>query len=386
MQSPEERIIDTLKKSGVNFACTLPCEKIKNLLEMVEKKFFHVPLTREEEGVGISAGATLSGKRPVMFVQSSGIGNMINALLSLTKFYGLPLSIFISRRGVYKEKIDAQIPMGKRLPQILRGAGIAHTIINTKNDLKFIEKRLNDVYKKDGIHAFLLSPAVWETGDRMQDAGYTTLNSPLVREELKGGTHQITGIIHRVSLPKFTRYEILNIIAPYLDSKVVVCNLGFPSKELFHIKHQPSNFYMLGSMGMATPIGLGIALTSDKEVVVIDGDGSLLMNPGTLATAAYFSPENLTIFAIDNGAYGSTGDQPTLTGSCVDLELVAKGFGIKNTFEVATEKQIINVMKKPNKGLRFIHALAIPGNRDVPNISLNYLENKKQVQRFLKEK
>ncbi len=63
-------------------------------------------------------------------------------------------------------------------------------------------------------------------------------------------------------------------------------NLGWPSKELYALKHQPSNFYMLGSMGMATPIGLGIALASSKEVFVIDGDGSLLMNPGTLATAA----------------------------------------------------------------------------------------------------
>ncbi len=201
-----------------------------------------------------------------------------------------------------------------------------------------------------------------------------------------GGLYQISGIMNHASFPKFTRFEILNIIAPYLDSKVVVCNLGFPSKELYHIKHQPSNFYMLGSMGMATPIGLGIALTSKKDVVVIDGDGSLLMNPGTIATAAYFAPKNLTIFAIDNGTYGSTGDQPTLTSSCVDLELVAKGFGIKNTFKVATKKEFVDVMKDKGKGLRFIHALAIPGNKDLPNIPLNYLENKKQVRRFLRSK
>ena len=89
-------------------------------------------------------------------------------------------------------------------------------------------------------------------------------------------------------------------------------NLGWPSKELYAVKHQPSNFYMLGSMGMVTPIGLGIALSSSKDVIVIDGDGSLLMNPGTLATAASLAPKNLTILAIDNGAYGSTGNQPTL--------------------------------------------------------------------------
>ena len=68
-----------------------------------------------------------------------------------------------------------------------------------------------------------------------------------------------------------------------------------------------------------------------RKVAEIDGDGSLLMNPGTLATAATAAPGNLTILAVDNGVYGSTGDQTTLAGSCVDLEAVARGFGIRNT-------------------------------------------------------
>jgi sulfopyruvate decarboxylase subunit beta len=142
---------------------------------------------------------------------------------------------------------------------------------------------------------------------------------------------------------------------------------------------------MLGSMGMATPIGLGIALTSSKEIIVIDGDGSLLMNPGTLATAADFAPRNLTIIAIDNNAYGSTGNQPTLTGTCVDLEAVARGFGFRNTVTVVSEEQIVEAMKKPREGLTFIHALAIPGNKDIPNIPIHHLAIKKQVQDFLKK-
>jgi sulfopyruvate decarboxylase subunit beta len=186
-------------------------------------------------------------------------------------------------------------------------------------------------------------------------------------------------------MPTLTRYDIIGIIAPYLEGKVVVSNLGWPSKELYALKHQPSNFYMLGSMGMATPIGLGIALTSSKEVVVIDGDGSLLMNPGTLATAASLTPKNLTILAIDNGAYGSTGNQPTLTGSCVDLEAVARGFGFRNTVKVANREQVVDVMKKPREGLTFIHVLAVPGNKDVPNIPIHHLEIKKQVEEFLKK-
>jgi sulfopyruvate decarboxylase subunit beta len=185
--------------------------------------------------------------------------------------------------------------------------------------------------------------------------------------------------------PFLTRYDIIKLIAPYLEGKAVVSNLGWPSKELYAVKHQPSNFYMLGSMGMATPIGLGIALSSKKDVVVIDGDGSLLMNPGTLATAAFASPANLLIVAIDNGAYGSTGNQPTLAGSCVDLEQVARGFGFRNTVKVAGEQELIRAMKDRRKGPRFIHVLALPGNKDVLNIPVHHLEIKKQVQEFLRK-
>jgi sulfopyruvate decarboxylase subunit beta len=373
MRYPEEELIDILKGRGVDFTATLPCEKFKNLLTMVSGSFFHVPLTREEEGVGICAGAALAGKRPALFIQSSGIGNMINALLSLTGFYKLPLAVFISQRGIYKEKIEAQFPMGKGLPKILRGAGIPHSIISTREDFGIIGRKLARVYEKNGVHAFLLSPAIWEAA--------CDVKPPLPRCPVSGKKQEYAS---KRLKPLLTRFEIISTVAPFLDSKVVVCNLGFPSKELFHIRHQPSNFYMLGSMGMATPIGLGVSLSSDKEVVVIDGDGSILMNPGSLATAAYCAPENLTILAIDNGAYGSTGNQPTLSGSCVDLELVAEGFGIKNTVKAANKKQLIDAVKHSRKGLTFIHALAVPGNKDVTNIPLHHLEIKKQVQDFLK--
>jgi sulfopyruvate decarboxylase beta subunit len=374
---PEEELIALLRKNGFDFTASLPCEKIKTLLDLVGRSFLHVPLTREEEGVGIGAGAALAGRKPAMFIQSSGIGNMINALLSLTAFYELPLALFVSRRGVYQEKIEAQFPMGRRLPSILAGAGIGYSEINTVDDLSIVERELPEVCRKNVIHAFLMSPAVWENSDCRSQAASCEF------KQEKMAVQGESPIVSHASLPTLTRYDILKTIAPYLEGRVVVSNLGWPSKELYAIKHQPSNFYMLGSMGMATPIGLGISLTSHKEVVVIDGDGSLLMNPGTLATAAATAPRNLTIVAIDNGAYGSTGNQPTLTASCTDLEQVARGFGFRKTAKVASEKELVEVMKQQRQGVAFIHALAIPGNKDVPNIPLHHFEIKKQVQDFL---
>jgi sulfopyruvate decarboxylase len=377
----EEELIASLKRNGVDFTASLPCEKIKTLLEMVGRSFTHLPLTREEEGVGICAGAALAGRRPAIFVQSSGIGNMINALLSLTQFYELPLAVFVSRRGVYQEKIEAQFPMGRRLPGMLAGAGMTYSEINTPDDIAIMDRELPQVYEKNNIHAFLMSPAVWEGS--MCGVGDSERGSKEVKkEDRRSSFHKHED---QILTPRFARYDIIRILAPYLEGKVVVSNLGWPSKELYAIKHQPSNFYMLGSMGMATPIGLGIALSSKKDVVVIDGDGSLLMNPGTLATAAFAAPGNLTIVAVDNGAYGSTGNQPTLAGSCVDLEQVARGFGFRNTIKVAGEKELIEAMKERLRRPAFLHVLAVPGNKDVPNIPVHHLEIKKQVQEFLRK-
>src|SRR5512139_2681556 len=123
---------------------------------MVGQSFDHLPLTREEEGVGICAGAALAGRRPALFVQSSGLGNMINALLSLTQFYELPLAIFVSRRGVYQEKIEAQFPMGQRLPVILAGAGIAFSEISAREELGLVGCGLEKAYNTNRIHAFLM--------------------------------------------------------------------------------------------------------------------------------------------------------------------------------------------------------------------------------------
>jgi sulfopyruvate decarboxylase beta subunit len=387
MRYPEDKLLGILKDAGVDFTCSLPCEKIKDLLDMLRLEYGrtslpHVPLTREEEGVGICAGISLAGKRPAIFVQSSGVGNMINALLSLTAFYKLPLAVFVSQRGIYKERIEAQFPVGRRLPGILRGAGIAYSFIRTAGEFSIVREKLGEAYRKNKIHVFLLNPAIWEGSKvKVQKSQVAIQETPHALSASSGYPCQSPPGLN----PTLTRFEILKILAPHLDSKVVVCNLGFPSKELFHIRHRPSHFYMLGSMGMVTPIGLGVSLATEKDVVVIDGDGSLLMNPGTLATAACLAPKNLTIVAIDNGAYGSTGNQPTLTASCVDLEAVARGFGIRNTVKVATEGQLADVLRDPYKGLKFLHVLAVPGNEALPPISLHHLEIKRQVMEFLQE-
>ena len=130
------------------------------------------------------------------------------------------------------------------------------------------------------------------------------------------------------------RSEILREIAPILRDQLVVCNIGIPSQELHAIDDQPTNFYMLGTMGLASSIGLGLALAQPKTVIAIDGDGSVLTNLGTLPTIANNVADNFVLMIIDNGSYGSTGDQPTYTGKKTSLAGMARAAGCENVVEV----------------------------------------------------
>ncbi len=133
------------------------------------------------------------------------------------------------------------------------------------------------------------------------------------------------------------RSEILRDIAPILRDHLVICNIGLPSQELHMIDDQPGNFYMLGTMGLSSSIGLGLALSQDKTVISIDGDGSVLTNFGTLPTIANNVADNYILLIIDNGSYGSTGDQPTYTGKKTSLAAVAAACGCENVVECPAE-------------------------------------------------
>ena len=133
------------------------------------------------------------------------------------------------------------------------------------------------------------------------------------------------------------RSDILRAIAPIIRDKLVVCNIGLPSQELHMIDDQASNFYMLGTMGLASSIGLGLAIAQEKTVISIDGDGSILTNLGTLATIANNESNNFILLIIDNGSYGSTGDQPTYAGKKTSLSAVARACGCENVLECQAE-------------------------------------------------
>jgi sulfopyruvate decarboxylase subunit alpha len=110
-----------LKRAGIDFAVSVPCVNLDQLLELIcqDDEIYHLPVTREEEGVGICAGAWMGGRNPVLLMQNSGLGNSINALASLNLLYGIPLLIIISQRGGLGETIVGQVPMGTLTPRLI---------------------------------------------------------------------------------------------------------------------------------------------------------------------------------------------------------------------------------------------------------------------------
>jgi sulfopyruvate decarboxylase subunit alpha len=113
--NPSIAVYHGLKRAGINFATSMPCVNLQELLALVngDPDIIHVPATREEECVGICAGAWMGGRRPALLMQNSGLGNSINALASLDMLYGIPLLMIISHRGGKGESIIGQVPMGQ---------------------------------------------------------------------------------------------------------------------------------------------------------------------------------------------------------------------------------------------------------------------------------
>ena len=116
-----EAIYYGLKDAGIDFIVSVPCVNLTKLLEMIDEdeNIIHVPVTREEEGIGLCAGAYLGGKKTALLMQNSGLGNSINALKSLTELYKFPLLMIMSHRGTEGENICGQVPMGQSTPLIL---------------------------------------------------------------------------------------------------------------------------------------------------------------------------------------------------------------------------------------------------------------------------
>ena len=177
--------------------------------------------------------------------------------------------------------------------------------------------------------------------------------------------------------------DALKTIMSELDSDdIVLFTTGMISREAQSISDRPNNFYMIGSMGLLSSVGLGMSLNSKKKIVVIDGDGALLMDMGTMALIAFEKPKNLIHIVIDNGSYCSTGRQPTISRE-VSLDKIARAAGYKTVKKVSSLSQMKNLLKSAGPAFILLKVKADPG-LEPPRIKATPVELKNRMMRSFK--
>jgi sulfopyruvate decarboxylase subunit alpha len=157
------KLYEMIKESGIDIILSVPCIMLKGLLEILDESsaIQHISVTREEEGVGIAAGAYLGGRFPALLMQNSGLGNSINAIKSLLELYKITVVFIMSHRGTEGEKIMAQIPMGELTPKLLDCIEIRKFVIDSMEKIPDIKAAVDHSKSSKKSVAILLTRSLW---------------------------------------------------------------------------------------------------------------------------------------------------------------------------------------------------------------------------------
>ncbi len=314
MISPKE-FVDALKNHGIKNFTGVPCSFFQAAINFVldDPSLRYTIVPNEGAALAFATGSYLGGSPSAVLIQNSGLGNLINPLTSLNMIYEIPALLFVSGRayGVPDEPQHAVI--GRSMGAMLDAIGIRHSDI--PQDLALYEEAVEEAVQwmneKKKPYVFFVRKDSIET--------YSPKSKPKSKYALK-------------------RVQAIEAITGCLSGdEYVIATTGMPSRELFSIRDSSKNFYMQGSMGHAASIGLGVALSQpEKKVVVLDGDGAILMHLGVLSTIGRYRPRNFHHIILDNESYETTGDQDT-TSSTTELAVVARACGYRVTEEAKTE-------------------------------------------------
>jgi phosphonopyruvate decarboxylase len=354
-----------LRRHGFDFFTGVPCSLIEDLIAVLERGAGapYVAAVREDAAVGVAAGAWFGGRRPVVLMQNSGLGTSLNALASLSLMYGLPVLLVITWRGFGGKDAPEHILTGEISPKLLELLGVPHRILTLDSldaDLAWaaaeMDTRLVPV-------ALLVPPRVVETGvaDAHAGAAATAATGRVAPSRAPDGP------LPPATMPRLTALEIALKAAG--DDPVAHAN-GYICRESFSLADRPQSFYMIGSMGLAPAIGLGLALTRPQQrSIVFDGDGNLLMNLGILAMIAAQRPANLVHLVFDNEVYGSTGNQASLSRE-VRLDRLAAAAGFASAVAVTEPWALESALRATvtDAGPHFVLVKVTAEEADVPRI------------------
>jgi phosphonopyruvate decarboxylase len=338
-----KELIDFLIANDILDYTGVPCSIFTSVIDYLENNHKYFTAASEGEAMGIAAGFALANRIPAVLMQNDGFGNAINPLTSLQKIYNLPTLLIISWRGKPGENDAPQhLWSGKTLIDLMNLYEINYIVLeeNLEVQKNQIKKLLYEIKEKNTIGALICRKSTFLQGQ-------TKLTEDKVL---------------------MTCQEAINIILDELDHKAVVFSTtGGISRELYSISNSNRHFYTLGSMGCVSSIAMGFQLKMNKRVAVLDGDGSILLHMGTLATIGYYQPERFLHICLDNESHQSTGGQKTVA-SVINLSDVARECNYRAVKLVTTEQDIRAFIRNWNQNpqLSFLHVKISKQNKLLP--------------------
>ncbi|WP_067461032.1 phosphonopyruvate decarboxylase [Actinomadura macra] len=307
-----------LTDQGFTLATGVPCSSFGGPIALLGARGdAYVPAANEGAALAIAAGAVLAGGRPYVMLQNSGLGNLVNPLTSLVQTYGLPVLTFVSLRGWPDPSTDEpqHEVMGPATRAVLEALGAPCQILRAD-------------CTDDGFREILANAAKELDARR---APFVLVERGAIGKAEPPAAGQDAGL---------SSAEAIRIVAETAPTAALIATTGYTGRELFAVADRPGNFYMQGSMGHASAIGLGVALTRPRQpVIVLDGDGALLMHLGTLSTIGHEAPPNLLHVVLDNQVHESTGGQCT-TSSTTSFSGAATAAGYRTAVDCRTQNEV----------------------------------------------
>ena len=320
-----------LKSKGVCSGSGVPCSYFKPLVNYMgaDADLDYVPAASEGEAVAIAAGMVTAGRPAFVLMQNSGLGNAVNPITSMLLIYQIPVVLLVSHRGEPGQTDEPQHQrMGQITAELVRLCGLeCHQL-----QPEAFEVELETALRLGVPTGWVCRKGTLSGGPEAPPIAFS-VSIPTVRSTSSAATYR----------PETTRENALRAILPLLNQghppPAVVSTTGKLSRELYELDdrdHTRANrFYMVGSMGCASGFGFGVARVYQGRVLVLDGDGALLMKFGTLATIGASTATNFHHVVMDNAVHDSTGGQATVSPS-VDFAAVALACGYRRADTVST--------------------------------------------------
>lgn len=369
----------TLAQYGIDFYAGVPDSLLKNLCAYITANAdekHNIIAANEGGAMGLAAGHYLAtGEIPVVYMQNSGEGNVINPLASLTdkEVYNIPVLLVIGWRGKPGIKDEPQhVKQGRVTLSLLETMEIPYEVLSKDETEaeKQISKAVEHMKATKEVYALVIEKDTFDNANVNLDANVSTSSLPLSREE-----------------------AIQTVAAALGEKDVIVSTTGMISRELFEYRtakgeNHERDFLTVGSMGHASQIALGIALAKDdRRVWCFDGDGASIMHMGSMAIVGQKQPSNYIHVVFNNGAHDSVGGQPTV-GLQIDLPEIAASCGYKTVVSVDDMDDLREVLTTitDNEAPLLLEVKVHKGNRkDLGRPTTTPIQNKEALMRFLNE-